>query len=429
MALTACPECGKRISKRVSLCPDCGKPLQQYAASAGPANSSDSAARKSRKKAPNPPSEYSASALKCPHCKAILGPKDLLSKDWAECPQCGESVLLGGGQNAFSDNNVIERLFKLPYTKDYYHKVFMQHLMDKAGVDVFDNLKIISQRYVYFWAREYGQGRQRAVYPMCKYGKQVFNRLFPSYGYGYINAQTFDDHYNPGKMVFFNKDDIRDTELIGKEHSSSENRLDFSHTDIGHYTPTPVYYCLPVVEEVVEYRKTRYTFIAPPDLLYDAMGRPCFSMDNFPGLDFLSSKAPAYTNIKPVTKTAKFLFVLIVLFILGFFFYVTLTIYKNTPEAERVLWVHIFMGVLLQAFIGSIAYIVARLCKPILYLLGYIDIAIRSFVNQSIRQEFRMHWQQVQEHKRWAAKRNLGLDLTYTVPPFPIPKEDIYCII
>lgn len=408
MALITCPECGKQVSDRAPQCPNCGMPLQQSAPSGAtpppiPGIGQPTNAAPSNPVPSNPAptsaavnSELSASALKCPHCKSALGPKDLLSKDWAKCPQCGNAVLLGGGKNAFDDNLILERLAKFAATKDWYHQTFMQELMDGADMDVFDNLKIISQKRKYFWAREYGQSKDRAIYPLCQYGKKFFEQLS---GKPYMLLKDYEKYYQTKDMVSFNSDDIRDTEVIAKEQSASENRYEFSHTDIGSYLPTPAYFCLPVMEEVVEYNGKQYTFIGTaggPKVIY--------TMSDFPKADWIEG-GPNFTEMKPVTWVVTGILILLLILAL-------IAIFSDS------FWAGIITLIILAVvgyYLGAIIY------GAIWIVTSGIDMIIRGIVNRIRRTKFRNRWKECQEHKRTAAKKNFKLDLTYTVPEYPIP--------
>lgn len=405
MALITCPECGKQVSDRAPQCPNCGLPLQQAAQAGGtpPPPPVAGMAQPSNTMPPNPSAsapvqntEMSASALKCPHCKSTLGPKDLLSKDWAKCPQCGNAVLLGGGQNAFDDNLILERLAKFATTKDWYHQLFMQKLMDDGDVDVFDNLKIVSQKRKYFWAREYGQAKDRAIFPICQYGKNFFQKL---YGKPYMLWKDYEQYFNPKEMVSFNSDDIRDTEVIAKEQSASENRYEFSHTDIGSYMPTPAYYCLPVMEEVVEYNGKQYTFIGTANA-----PKVTYTTDDFPTADWVKGQ-PNYTDMKPVTWTiTAILIILLVLLVIGIF--------------AKSFW----GGVIALIVIAVVGYYLGTIIYGAIWLLtSGIDMIIRGIVNRIRRKKFRNYWTESQEHKRTTAMKNLKMDLSYSVPEFPIP--------
>jgi len=334
--------------------------------------------------------------MKCPNCKEVLGPKDLISKDWAYCKNCKHTVLIGGGQNTFDDNLIIERLAKFTVPKEKYHQMFMQFLMENAPVDVFDNLKIVSQKRKYFWAREYGQANERAIYPLCKYGKEFFERLC---GTPYMLLDDYEKYYNPEEMVSFNSEDIRDSELIPKEQSASENRFEFSHTDIGTYVPTPAYYCLPVMEEVVEYNGQQYTFIgtASGDYWW-------YNFDRFPHAE-LFEQSPKFSKMQPVTWCVTAVIVLIALAIVVALF-------------KEGFWT----GVIGTVILGVVGYFVGIIVFGLISLITQgIDAIIRNIVNRTIRKKFRNRWKELQEHKRLAAMKNLKLDLTYTVPEFPIP--------
>ena len=409
MALINCPECGKQVSDRAPQCPHCGFQLQQPGVATPPpppgmgmtpppiAGIYQPQQAAPQQAAAPVNQEMSASQMICPNCKGALGPKDLLSKDWANCPHCHQPVLIGGGQNAFDDNLIIERIAKFNITKDKYHEFFMQWLMEHADVDVFDKLKVISQKRKYFWAREYGQATERVIFPLCKYGKDFFERLR---GTQYMTIDDYEEHFNTKEMVPFNSENIREAdEVIAKEQSASENRFEFSHTDKGDLVPTPAYYCLPVIEEVVEYNGQQYTFIGT------ASGNSwIYNFDNFPQAEIFQ-QSPKFTDMSPVTWLVFGIIGLILLLIvIGLF--------------SQGFW----SGVIGLVIMGVLAYFLGAIVAGLIGLItGGIDAIIRAIVNRSIRKKFVNRWKEIQEHKRAAAKQNFRLDLTYEVPEFPIP--------
>ncbi len=334
--------------------------------------------------------------LDCPNCRNPLGPKDIISSSWAYCRYCKESVRLNGGNSDFDDNVLIERLAKFTVTKEKYHEYFMQWLMEHGDIDIFDNLKVVSIKRKYFWAREYGQAKERAIFPMCKYGRDFFERLCDT---PYMLLEDYETHFNTQEMVNFNSDDIRDTEVIAREQSASENRYEFSHTDIGSYPPTPVYYCLPVVEEVVEYNGQEYTFIgtASGDNWW-------FNLGGIPTAE-LFHEQPKYTSMKPVTWIVMGVIALILIGIV-------IAAFNNS----------FWSGVITLVILGILGYFLGVLLYGLIYLItGSIDAIIRAIVNRIIRKKFRNRWTEFQEHKRQSAQSNLHLNLTYEVPEFPVP--------
>ena len=407
MALITCPECGNSVSDKAPACPTCGMPLHLANSIPTPpvvngfqtTNAIQPNLNQQVQQGSSPQSELRVISIKCPHCKLDISSKDIISKNWAKCPDCGIDIPIDGNGVAFDSNLILERLAKFECSKDYLHKLFMQHLMDNADYDVFDNLKLISQTRKYFWAHEFGKADERALFPMCSYGKQCFEKLTD--GRQYMLRDEYEAYFNTGKTVNFNSEDIRDVQLIAKEQSASENGYEFSHfSEVGTYAPTPYYYCLPIIEEVVEYNGKQYTFLGTangPQIKYN--------IDNFPSAELLGQK-PNFTDKSPITI---FIFCVIVVLVI---------IFAIIAFVENGFW----LGLLCLIIFGVIGYFVGLIvCIPILAISAGLDALIRAGINRQRRKKFRDRWKDLQEHKRQAAKKNFRLDLTYEVPEFPIP--------
>lgn len=404
MPLITCPECGNSVSDKAAVCPRCGMPIKPSIPIGGNnllANGVFPNEFLQPQQNSGAQSEFNIINLKCPHCAKSLGPNDLLSKNWAKCPQCGENIPIGGNDVAFDENLVIERLSRFECTKEHIHQILMQHLMDKADFDVFDDLKVISQKRKYLWVHEFGKAENRAIFPMCEYGKVIFEKLI---GKPYMLREQYEEYFRTDRMVKFNSDDIRDAEIIAKEESAAENNYQFSHfSEVGTYSPTPYYYCLPIIEEIVEYHGKQYVFIGT------ANGpRVGYGVGDFPKSQLLG-QAPKYTKASPIKYLILGIGILVCATV------VILTIYNFVNDG---FWAGLFV-LLLYGVIGIFVEII--ICIPGLVISKGLDALIRTWTNRIRRAKFRKRWKELQEHKRQAAKKNFRLDLTYEVPEFPIP--------
>lgn len=388
MAMILCPECGKQISDRASACPHCGNPMQPNAT-------------QPHVVPPPPPNKdegpkvgfRETRVLVCPTCNTPLSTKDIISSSWAKCPSCKREISLVGNASEFDDDQLIEKIVKLRGTKDGYHKLFMQSVMDKGARQSFDNLKIISRKCKMFWIREFGQGEQRAFYPMCDYGKDVFSKLF---GKPYVEQKESKTLFLQEDIFRFNNTDASQGEILPKKLSSAECKYEFSHTPVGNYAATSAYICVPVVEEVVSYEGQEYTFIGVNERSV---------WNNFPKEPFFDT-TPKYTNMH--------LFTGIVLAILILIAILTVIDMFSDGFVNGVIYL-VILGAL-GSIIGAIVVAVGAI---VLVPFRGIDALIRSAINKRRQKKFYKKWRAIQEYKKEAALRNMGLELTYTIPTFP----------
>lgn len=416
MALITCPECGRQVSDQAAQCPNCGRPLSPSATPTPPPIPGSGAPTNPlpSNPAPVPPTAGTAAhggqsgapqvglntqVLKCTYCNAMLGPKDILSSGWAKCPVCKKTIKLSGANGEFDDNVIIEKLLKFTETKESCHETFMQWLMFTAPEDVFDKIKIISLKRKYLWVREFGYADERAIYPLCKAGKELFIRAFDK---PYLKSETYEKFFPTHEMVNFNSEDIRDTEIMAKELSAAESRYEFSHTELGAYAPTPNYYCLPLVEEIVEYNGEQYTFMSSACL--GVSEKKMYDFSSFPETDFLKAQ-PKYTEMRPLRWTVIGLLALILLLIIiGIF--------------QQGFW----WGAIATVIIGIIgAWTAVFVYGIISAITAIVDVPLCLAINTYRRRKFRNAIRAFQEHKRIAAKKNLNVDLVYEIEEYPIP--------
>lgn len=396
MSLIICSECGKEISEKAMSCPHCGNPIAPMPP-VPPAQHPPVASPNSRQGvSPSAPNVgIDTQKLKCPYCGEVLGPKDIMSSGWAKCPTCGETIRLTGANGEYDDNVLIERLIPFAISKDTYHKVFMQRIMSDCGENIFEKMRLVSIKRKYFWVREFGKGNDRVIYPMCDYGKQLFQEMTSQAPW--LTMEEYEQFFPTANMVPFNSEDIIDTEIVPKQLSASEVNHEFSHTEVGNLAPTPNYYCIPVMEEVVEMDGREYTFIGTAgDTHY------WFSCD----IDFVKTPMPEpkYTKMRPVSITFWVIIIGIILAIL-------------IPCLIKAFWTTvIFVGIL-----AIFHRIIAGLVMVINAFPHGIDIIICKAVNSRRRKAFRQKYAALQEAKKQSAKQRMNVELTYDVPEFPIP--------
>ncbi|MBQ7063159.1 MAG: zinc-ribbon domain-containing protein [Bacteroidales bacterium] len=407
MALIKCPECGKEISDKAHSCPNCGNPIAQvippppFANLSAPVQpapvQSTPATTGSGTKPSAPQVGIDTQKLKCPYCGEVLGPKDILSSGWAKCPTCSETIRLTGANGEFDDNVLIERIAPFSFTKEEYHNIFMQHFMDNCGENAYEKMRTVSITRKFFWVREFGRADNRVIYPMCQYGKDLFMKIKET---PWLMMEDYERLFPTKEMVPFNSEDLRDTELVAKEMSASEVKLEFSHTKMGERNPTPNYYLLPVVEEVVEYEGQQYTFIGTAngtEYWYDMGGFP-----------FKAMPSPDYTEMKPVLVAIWIIIGIIILIpiITGF--------------------AHSFWGTFFALVgIGILCAILSGVLSAVAMAISAIPIGIDTLICKSInkkrRTKFRREYAVMQEAKKESAKRRMNAEVTYEVPEFPIP--------
>ena len=395
MAVISCPECGGVVSDRASKCPHCGNPMAMMPPPVAPQQPTTIIVQ-NQAPAGGRTVGMDTKELICPYCLGPLSSKDVLSSAWAKCPHCKQDVALNGTTSAFDDNQLIERLARINIDKEAYHGHFMTELMNYGAWDVFDNTKVVSVKHKYFWVREFGRSEERAVYPLSQYGKDTFNRFF---NHPYADKSEYSKIMDSDALVRFNNSDLVDAELLPKELSASECAYEFSQTPVGKYDKTSAYFCIPVVEEVVEYNGKQYTFYGL------AGGDRATIYNNFPHDPFFKSK-PNYTDMSPLTITAIVIVCLVVLifviskFCLGF-------------------WNGVGCIILMAIIGGFLWWLFALIGGIVLAPLYGIDAIIRRVINKKRQNKFRAKWDQIQAYKKESAARNHGLNFTYTVPEFP----------
>lgn len=402
MALIKCPECGKEISDKALTCPNCGNPIAPV-----PPAVNLNAPVQSTPTTSTPPAGYSANSsapqvgidtqkLKCPYCGETLGPQNILSSGWAKCPTCGESIKLTGANGEYDDNVLIERILPFSMTKDEAHKFFMSLIMNSAGTNVFETMRVVSLKRMYVWVREFGRANDRVIYPLCQFGKDLFKKMQKN---PWMPKDFYEHLFPTEQMVPFNSEDIRDTEMLAKEMSAAEVKLEFSHTEIGNLDPTPNYYCLPVVEEVVEYEGKKYTFIgtAGCDHLWSDQDLPMESMPE-----------PKYTQMKPVTIALWSIIGLIFLIIIIELF------------AESF-----WLGIIISVILAVVGFVLQGIFVALFWAISAIPMGIDKLICKAIntkrRKKIRQEYAELQEAKKQSAKKRLNVELEYDVPEFPIP--------
>lgn len=404
MALIKCPECGKEISDKAVSCPNCGTPMAQVPPPMTPL----SAPVQPAPVAPTPSTMGSrhrdahqvginTQKLKCPYCGEVLGPKDILSSGWAKCPTCSETIRLTGANGEYDDNVLIERISPFNFTVEEYHNIFMQHLMDHVGENIFEKIRTVSIKRKFFWVREFGRAEDRLIYPMCQYGKDLFMEMKKT---PWLMMEDYEKYFPTDRMVPFNSDDLRDTETVPKEMSASEVKLEFSHTDMGELNPTPNYYCLPVVEEVVEYEGQQYTFVGTAN-----GSNYWYHVGHIP---MVPMPTPNYTEMRPVLITCWIIIGILILIpvIAGF-----VNEFWGTLIALVIIGA---IGAALSGVIGAIALVISAIPAG-------VDVLICKIINKKRRTKFRQKYAELQEAKKQSAKQRMKAEVTYEVPAFPIP--------
>lgn len=406
MAIIKCYECGQNVSDKASVCPHCGAPMR---ASVPP---TPNVAPQSIKPITTPPVPagpqvgMKTELLTCPGCGARLESKDVLSSGWAHCPKCHKDVQLAGINSAFSDQGIIEKIYPDDYSKDKFHVQCMQKLMDEGPEDVFENLKVIKTTRKYFWVREFGMGQKRQIIPMSRYGTQLFSGVW---GQTLLDSSLYENVWSTEKMVGFSSSQLKGGELVPKEISSFECKHQYSINKLCKNLPaTDAYYCLPVLEETVEYKGNQYVFQAVNPS--DETGLN-WSDAKRPKDDDVIGKSPKYIseNFAPCTYLAGA--ILIVL---------ALSIVWSIVSSLGIIWT-IILGVLL----GSILFWIATIAGVALMAIPVgIDTLIRASINVKRREKFRQKYKDIQLKKQADAKRLFNLDLTFTIPNWPLSQSE-----
>lgn len=409
MALIKCPECEKVISDKASVCPHCGNPIAQ---SIENTKSSASTAHIIN---------MVASDLKCPGCGATLGSKDVLTSGWVKCSQCGEEFVLNGTNELFNDDKIIEKLFRFNISDEDFHKKVMWFLLRDGKEDVFETMNNIAVKRKFIWVREFGRGKNRYWYPMSQYGKELFKQIWKK---PYASYEEFNRYFPAEEAVNFNANDIRGAEIIAKEMSAAEVRMEFSHlvektgttnttqiknffstpisqvNEISSAEPTPYYYCLPIYEETFDYKGKQY--------YYQGIGlreQERYYVWSIPKEDMLSSgpnwyKKQALTTFFDIVGVLILLIILIVIFDQhGFWWGIGAFIISGIP------W-------------GIVELIIGITIVP-------IDKIIIKSINYKRKASYMKEFERIQSHKKQSLLANQHIDLQYNTPKYNIPSADI----
>ena len=304
---------------------------------------------------------------------------------------------LTGVNNAFADG-IVEKIYPFGASKDYFHRTCMQTLMNKGFEDVFEKIQDLKITQKYVWVREFGHGAETEIYPMHEYGKSFFQAVNGSV---VMKNQTYEDWWPTGEMIDFNSSVVSGKELLPNEMSSKECKYQYHKNPEGSgYSETPNYYCLPIYEETYTYDGKTYMFRGVGN---NIISKYCW--DDMPRDTEVICGKPKFTDMMPLTTTAVILAVIAVIILEIAFF-------------SEGFWAGVGYTILL-AVIGSLVGTIAGTIIAI--PLVAVDKIIQSSVNSSRRKKFRARYEQIQIKKQQDAKRLLNLDLTFTVPEFPIP--------
>lgn len=403
MALIQCPECQGKVSDSLHSCPHCGYVL-----------------RANRVTPPTPPTPAPAPSvtnvglnsqeLKCVHCGAPLAASDIVSSGWAHCSNCGTDVCLTGNNTNFSDG-IIEKAFTFDFNKDDFHRVCMNKLMEVGEEDVFANITNIKATQHYVWVRAFGMGDAQEYYPMDSFGEELFD-CFADKGKT-MTKERFDELFPRESMVTFNSDVVRGTNLHAKEVSSSECKFNYlSEPDTSGKEATDFYFCLPFFEEVYEYNGKEYTFLGVVNHVVTSI-----SWRDIPENAHIKKNGPKYTDAYPLMYTFIGLAIAVAVIIAGGI--------VIGAFAEGGFW----GGLLILVLIGIVLAVVGWIAVAIIGVVGaaiaglfaLVDIPIQKSINARRRKKYRDEYERIQSRKQQDARTNLGLELEYTVPEFPIP--------
>lgn len=398
MAIITCPECSGKVSDKAAACPHCGAPLTPNLPPPIPGITPSQPQQSTNSGTPAAPQVGLQTArLQCPNCGSPLQAKDILSSGWAHCPSCHKDVQLTGANNAFADG-IVEKIMPFGASKDYFHRTCMQTLMDKGVEDVFEKIQDLRIEQKYVWVREFGYGSEREIYPMNEYGKNFFKDIN---GSTIMKSEIYEDWWPTDSMVEFNSSVASGKQLLPKEMSSKECKYQYSKDpECSGYAETQNYYCLPIYEESYTYEGKRYVFRGVGD---NIISKYCW--DDMPSDTDVVCGKPKFTEMTPCVTTAIILAVIALVIIEIAFF-------------SNGFWAGVGYTILLAIVLSIIGAVAGAI---ILVPLVAIDTIIQKSVNTSRRKKFRARYEQIQRKKQQDAKRMLNLDLTYTVPEFPIP--------
>ncbi len=391
MALIQCPECGKPVSDRASNCPECGCPI-----SVRPMNG----ARMQQ----NAGNGVSLTALKCPNCQS---PLERISKDMARCPNCHNEIVLSGTD--MSDDEMVESIFPFKSTKDDFHRGCMKKLMLVAEEDIFSQIANIQVKQYYVWVRQFGAGEKQEFYPMDSFGESMFKKVTGKSPI--IPYATFNKMFPKEQFKRFQPRYIGDEELKKKEFSPAEVKQRYiSVPESSGYNAYDFYYCVPFFEETFEYKGKTYHFYGTgtDDISWS-------TNDSLPVCAHLRSK-PNYTSAYPLMYTVIAIMSLVAIFFVGAYLFAAFS---------EGFWAGVFTIILTGVVLCVVGWIAVAILgvvgAAIAGIFGLVDLPIQKSINAKRRSKFRTEYERIQKRKQEEARNSLGLELTYTVPEFPIP--------
>lgn len=398
MALISCPECKGKVADSAISCPHCGYVI----------NGNRVVSRTTK---PTPTQVgLSTKSLSCVHCGAPLSASDIMSSGWAHCNNCGADVHLEGNNTTFSDG-IVEKVFPFATSKDDFHRICMERLMEVGAEDIFSKITNIQVTQHYVWVRAFGVGNDQEFYPMDSFGEQMFKRF--NDGNAIMSYEMFDSLFPRESMVSFCSDVVRGKALHAKEMSSSECRYNYmSDPNTNGMNPTDFYYCLPFFEECYEYNNNVYHFYgdggeAHKFLLWDSIAEN----------SHITQDGPRYTTAYPLMYT--FIALAIIAAVI-FVITVVISIFASNGFWLGIVYL-VLIGIVLSIVGGIIAAIIGVAGAAIAAIFALIDLPIQKSINAKRRKKYRTEYERIQQRKQEEARTNIGLELDYTVPEYPIP--------
>lgn len=428
MAIIKCYECGQAVSDKANICPHCGAPLKRT--TPPPSTNqilSPNTPPMATSAVPGTNVGLHASLFQCPGCGARLESKDILSSGWAHCPKCNKDVQLTGVNNAFSDG-IVEKIHPGNLTKEEFHNACMQRLMDEAPEDIFSKITKIETTKKYFWVREFGVGDNRQIHPMCEFGKMFFKNIW---GDTLLNCDLYEKIWPTGQMVEFNSSIIKGNELIAKEMSSKECKHQYcTHSKNNGSHETDTYYCIPVLEESLEYKGKKYVLRAiktevpfayngskvvicneSNNLLKNTnnyYNNIIWSNDEWPKDQSVIGQKPKYVGdfMRPFAILSGIVLIAIALWLI----YLLISAWG---------WFWAILAIIAALALGG--YWVVSIVAGLAMLPGIgLDKIIRRAINQKRRNKFRKIYEAIQLKKQSDARNLHNLNLNFTIPKWPL---------
>lgn len=394
MAFINCPECGGKVSDSALMCPHCG-----YNVSKGE--------NTSQKTESSNKSKISVIALNCSRCGAPISSSDIVSGGWARCKSCGKEMRIS---DEIADLGPVEVIIPFTISKDRFHCMYMDMLMKEAEEDVFSEMKNLELKEFFVWVRQFGHGDTQQFYPMDSWGKMMFLRA--TMGCEIMEKEQFEKYFPNSQIVKFNYDVIRDREVVPREMSPKDSAHEYmTNVKSKGGNPTDYYYCIPFIRETFEYKGKKYSY-------WGTGNGSWFSCDPFPkNAMLLDSKGPKYTDKRPVRNVVRA--ILIAIFAICLIAGVVECFIKEGIVEGIVTTVVI--GVLGAILLTPIAFVATLIDGIITFITSIFDKPIQKIINSKRRKKYRNEYQRIQQRKQEEARNALGLNLSYTVPEFPIP--------